>query len=444
MTTIAPESKIERVGELGNSAKTEPQIGPRLKTLFQIIAWQVMAIFFVEFALATAGLGEEEIFALDAELGSRHMVNKRVTWRSEGYAQSYFGLDGLREQKVTLEKRPGIYRVALLGDSLTEGLQVPYEQSFGALINKKSNGVEVLNFGVSGYSTAQEYIQLKKQVLKYKPDLVLVCYNSRDIFENWSPPDEVLTNVRPYALHLPGGKLVVDNSPVTLWMRSPRAKFMRSIEWVREHSRLWGLWSALEMDLSLHNNSYKEFVKFLTKPGKTLTLWTKNLKESIAKSPNPQPTSTAKVIPQNLAKPAPVEEPKQAAPDGRKTYKELVMRTEGSLLSAMQEELNVFGGRLALVALPVRSALCPSPGQDKAFLNYSYEQEVEMLETICQEKKVPFLNCLKKAEALTKPERERLYYAVHYSPYGQEFVSSCLYPFVAELSKGRLKHVNAH
>ncbi|MBY0358823.1 MAG: hypothetical protein K2W82_12535 [Candidatus Obscuribacterales bacterium] len=401
--------------------------------------WQIAAVLFVEFALFCAGLGEEEIFKLDPILGSRHMTNKRVTWRSEGFAQSYFNAEGLRENEALLAKPPGTYRIALLGDSLTESLQVPLEASFGRLLQNKlseqnNRPVQILNFGTSGYSTAQEYLQLRQQVLKYKPDLVLVCYNSRDIFENWSPGDQVLTNVRPFALHLPGSHLVVDSAPVRLWMRSPRAKILQSCEWFREHSRLWGFLSAIELDLSLHNQTYRFVVSFLTKPGKAireLTAEIKNnctnmYKEWSAKFTPPQVPAVAVSAPTPAPTPVVQAAPAQPVVDTQKIYKELVMRTLGSLFVEMEKECAKADAQIAVVALPVRSALCPTPGMELAFNNYNYEQEVEMLNSICSDKKITLINCQQEAEKLSLQEREKLFYSIHYSPYGQTFVSQCL------------------
>lgn len=272
MSTSIKEREISNVQRVSLPAKKRDSL-PIL--IGKIVVWQLLAVLFVEAALFAAGLGEEEIFKLDPQVGFKHMTNKRITWRSEGLSTSYFNSFGLREPNVTLAKPAGTYRIVLLGDSLTESLQVPLDKSFSYGIEKELQAhlkkpVQVLNFGTSGYSTAQEFLQLKNDVLAFKPDLVLICYNTRDCFENWSPPDEVLTNVRPAALHLPGGKLVVDSSPVELWMRSPRARGLRNFDFFRQHSRLWGLLAAAELDLSMHNETYKRVLFFLTKPGKAL------------------------------------------------------------------------------------------------------------------------------------------------------------------------------
>lgn len=217
-----------------------------LATIAVYLLWQVLALMAVEGLLAVAGLGEEELFRLDRQLGTVHMTNKSITWRKEGYAHSYLNADGMREPGITIEKPAGVYRIALLGDSQIEAIQVPLEKSYGKLLEKQlteilHRPVEVLNFGVSGYSTVQEYLLMKRNAFKYQPDMVLLGYDGRDMFENWASPDASLSNLRPYALKLPGHSLTIDDSGVKAWMKSPRGKFLTAIEWLRANSRIWGL-----------------------------------------------------------------------------------------------------------------------------------------------------------------------------------------------------------
>lgn len=453
--------------------------------LFGFIVWQAVAILFVEFILFMAGLGEEEMFKLDPELGSRHMVNKRITWRSEGYAVSYFDADGMREPGLTISKPTNTYRIALLGDSMVEGLQVPIEKTYGQLLNKelsKDKNVQVLNFGTSGYSTAQEYLQLKKQVMKYKPDLVLLGYNSRDIFENWSAPDQVITNLRPVALHLPGGKLIIDTSPVTLWMNSKRAKFLLQIDWIRQNSRIWGYFSALQTELSYHNPLYKALTNFIDKPTKN---WqplvneiansffpTKDAKPSfniakfetiagderkvapkreeikeelISSAPN-KVLKGAETVKEELISAAPnkvlakgAEAAAKAVPskaeDGRRTYIELITRTQKSLFNEMNKICRVDGARFAVVVMPVRSALCPFPGMETSFMFIDYPQEIAMVDKICKEIDVPVVNIQQEAKKLTSDEQASLFYSVHFTPRGHEYMAQQLKPFLQEQIK---------
>ncbi|HEY9868926.1 MAG TPA: SGNH/GDSL hydrolase family protein [Candidatus Obscuribacterales bacterium] len=443
-----------------------------LSWLFPIVVWQVVAILFVELVLFWAGLGEEEIFKLDPELGTTHMTNKRITWRSEGYAQSYLNEDGMREPGLTVSKPPGTYRIALLGDSMVEGFQVPIEDTFGQILQRRLSGharpaVQVLNFGTSGYSTAQQYLQLKKQVLKYHPDLVVVCYNSRDMFENWTPADEVITNVRPMALHLPGGKLVVHSYYVQRWMRSPRAKFLKSIEWLRQNSRIWGLIAALDLDLSMHSPLYRAAVSFFTKPKKALqelrtafasvSSWQPSFKIQTFEdtdSPGGQKASQSNARGQKAAgdehaaavrdalafnsaatnrvlEESPLAKATAAQKDGKQVYRELVERTMGSLLAEMRSQCAKIGCKLAVVSLPVRSALCPTPGTDTEFNHIDYAGELAMMSAICRARAIPMLDCQALAQSLPMKQRPKLFYAMHLSPAGHKFMADAMYHFVA-------------
>lgn len=79
---------------------------------------------------------------------------------------------GMRDQPRTLEKSG--YRVALFGDSLTEGLQVEDEYVVNQLLENRFHEIEFLNFAVSGYGPAQELIAYQSKARRFKPDLVMV------------------------------------------------------------------------------------------------------------------------------------------------------------------------------------------------------------------------------------------------------------------------------
>src|SRR5262245_14298331 len=65
--------------------------------------------------------------------------------------------DGFRSQPAAAAKRPGVLRVACIGDSWTFGMNVDQDQTYPArletLLRQRAAGeVEVMNFGVLGYS----------------------------------------------------------------------------------------------------------------------------------------------------------------------------------------------------------------------------------------------------------------------------------------------------
>jgi hypothetical protein len=100
--------------------------------------------------------------------------------------------------------------------------------------------VEVINFGVSGYGTAQELLTLRGQVWKYNPDIVLLSfYAGNDVFNNHRDLNPSLgADQCPYFLFRNDG-LVLDDSfrrspdlrPSAIWWQALRAQ-------IANHSRV--------------------------------------------------------------------------------------------------------------------------------------------------------------------------------------------------------------
>ncbi|HKV55029.1 MAG TPA: SGNH/GDSL hydrolase family protein [Candidatus Binataceae bacterium] len=111
----------------------------------------------------------------------------------EGHAYVRINRDGFRGPDYPLHKPPGVLRVAVLGDSYVEAMQVAEDRTFTAVIGRelahcpavKGQRVEAMNFGVDGYGTAQELITLRKKALAYSPDIVvLAIFLGNDIRNN--------------------------------------------------------------------------------------------------------------------------------------------------------------------------------------------------------------------------------------------------------------------
>lgn len=91
-----------------------------------------------------------------------------------------FNREGWRDLERVPEKAPNIFRIAVLGDSFMEGYSVNLAESFHRQLETElrelGHRVEVLNFGVGGYGTLQEYLVLRDVVGAYRPDLVLLGF----------------------------------------------------------------------------------------------------------------------------------------------------------------------------------------------------------------------------------------------------------------------------
>ena len=155
----------------------------------------------------------------DARLGWRLRPGVEGLFSSEGRAQIKVNADGLRDREHAREKPEGVYRIAILGDSYSEAMQVPLSRTYWAQLPQRlascgfagGGRVEVLNFGVSGYGTAQQYLMLESVALAYRPDLVLLQFtNGNDVRNNSIALEE--EHHRPFFVYDERGALVLDDS----------------------------------------------------------------------------------------------------------------------------------------------------------------------------------------------------------------------------------------
>jgi hypothetical protein len=90
-----------------------------------------------------------------------------------------------------LEKDPGKFRIALVGDSLVEAVHVKPDEVMNIrmeklLAEKGYTNTEVLNFSVEGIGTDQEFILYQERVRGFHPDLVVLTFVGNDILNNSS------------------------------------------------------------------------------------------------------------------------------------------------------------------------------------------------------------------------------------------------------------------
>jgi lysophospholipase L1-like esterase len=161
----------------------------------------VLLIGFLEISLRLLGRTSDNFLKQDAMLGWVHMSNKKG-WSVTGEYRVPVRLNnfGLVGPDTTLEKPAGTFRIAFVGDSLTEAFQVNPEAAFSKVVERELNieqkekKIEVLNFGVTSYGTVKEYYVFENQVLKYKPDLVLLGFFTGNDFS-----DNLAENINPSA-----------------------------------------------------------------------------------------------------------------------------------------------------------------------------------------------------------------------------------------------------
>ncbi len=178
----------------------------RLLARFALAAAATLfALAALELGLRLVGWSHPNFYRPDPVRGWELRPGAAGRWRQEGDAPVRINRDGLRDEEHPLAKPPRELRIALLGDSMVEALQVPRDRTFWELVERRLEGceplrgrrVEVLNFGVSGYGTAQELLTLRHEVWKYRPDLVLLgFYAGNDVRNNHRPLEQ--DPLRPY------------------------------------------------------------------------------------------------------------------------------------------------------------------------------------------------------------------------------------------------------
>ena len=99
--------------------------------------------------------------------------------------------DGMRDVERPLERPPHTLRVAVIGSSEVEASQVPFDETFEAVMTRELSRhlaergwkAEVLNFGADGYAPSQVYLTLKNHVWKYSPQVVIFLFSAWTVQE---------------------------------------------------------------------------------------------------------------------------------------------------------------------------------------------------------------------------------------------------------------------
>ncbi len=150
-----------------------------------------------QFVFAQNFLTDSENFALDSELFWRYRPSRRILRNHSKTIEYTTNSRGFRGPEFLKEKKPGALRIAFLGDSNTFGLHLPVqmtlEQQVAELMEQKGlRPVEVLNFGVMGYSSFQGLRLFEREVLSFQPDVVVAWFGINDSQPAFTPDSRVL------------------------------------------------------------------------------------------------------------------------------------------------------------------------------------------------------------------------------------------------------------
>jgi len=222
----------------------------RLRKFLVWISWFVCALIAVEIGLRIAHVsypvgGRDLLFTWDPHTGVAPRPGAHGSWHTAEYdVLVRINSQGLRDREHLLQKPPNTFRIAVLGDSYTEALQVPMEKDYSSVLERALTGcsslhgqtVEVMNFGVNSFTTAQQLLRLRERVWPYSPDLVILSFDTgNNVYKNSRALQQDPT--RPYFVE-EDGRLVLDDS----FVHAPgaRARWLWNYlsSWSIKHSRL--------------------------------------------------------------------------------------------------------------------------------------------------------------------------------------------------------------
>ena len=154
------------------------------------------------------------------------------------------------------DKDPTAFRIAVLGDSLVEG----HEEAFTlprllekelAAVRITGRRIETMNWGVMSYSPLIHYVNLRRNILRYDPDLVLLHFDLTDVFDDnvrykditrWDPkgnPESVDGPVAFLSVNVDGRMVHILDYGAQLASTRPLYSPYRLRIWLLEHSRLF-------------------------------------------------------------------------------------------------------------------------------------------------------------------------------------------------------------
>lgn len=197
-------------------------------------------------------------------LRTTHLFNARISWTepdraigwrfTPGREYWFFGENdhaitgrinalGWRDRERKAAKPPGTFRIAVLGDSYVEAFQVEQDSTFVARAERAFqrvhppafDHVEVMNFGRSGMSPAEESIVLERDIMPCSPNAILLLFTPLNDIDDVNPAT-TSDPCRPF-FHVNGNALVLDTS----FAKRRDFRMREAISPIKQHSALVSL-----------------------------------------------------------------------------------------------------------------------------------------------------------------------------------------------------------
>ncbi|MCA9726080.1 MAG: SGNH/GDSL hydrolase family protein [Candidatus Eisenbacteria bacterium] len=339
----------------------------------------------------TSGGGSEPVLSetigeYDPRLGVRLLPNVAAEFSGPEF-QTHFRTNGQRlreEEDHAYLEPPGIKRVLLCGDSFTFGHGVNDSQRYGELLENLLPGAEIINTGVWGTGTDQQYLLYLDEGRKYQADLVILAYYVDNITRNGASMRFIsggrIAHKPRYVLR--DGKLVLSNVPVPRPGESTVAEEEERERW----NEVAGQQGAVPLPFKSFLREHSTFYKLLHARFSTM------LHALLGAHPEPFP---------------------QYAPE-REEWK-----VTCALFSAFRDSVVANGSDFLLVIVPARDYVLQPEMADTPH---------RMVKEFCQKEHIEVLDLLPAFRAVEPRHRADLYYRLdaHWTAAGHELAAETI------------------
>lgn len=179
---------VKNMQEIENKKKKET-----LYNLLLLIATLFLILIILELVFRFIYPVSDTLYNWDEFLGYKHISDKSgKVVISEGISKVSFNKEGFRDINHNIANNGNKTRIVFLGDSFVDALQVNFHDTFFEILQKNLNEkypgkYEVFNFGMSAFSTAQEYLSYENYASKYNSDYVFLLFFINDPYDSCLP-----------------------------------------------------------------------------------------------------------------------------------------------------------------------------------------------------------------------------------------------------------------
>ncbi len=149
-----------------------------------------LRIFDFNFDLSKYIMKFNNNFQVDEQLTNGNFLKDPILfWRFARDNKANINYSGIRDKRDPIPDKAGNFRIICLGGSVTYGapdnlikLDDTYAKRLESILNSRHplNKYEVINAGVSGYTSYQGFKYLQTRIINYHPDLILIHFGHND------------------------------------------------------------------------------------------------------------------------------------------------------------------------------------------------------------------------------------------------------------------------